>query len=132
MQAPAPSKERPLSPHLQVYRWQITMVLSILHRMTGVGLAFGTLLVTGWLFSVTLGEDAYYIFYKLCKSLVGQALIFGFVFALFYHFFNGIRHLFWDAGKGFDMKTATISGWAVVMLSVFATTFFWVFLMVQK
>lgn len=118
-------KNRPLSPHLQIYRPQITSMLSILHRITGFGLAAGVVLLTWGLLAAAAGEDSYAVFYGFCKSIVGQVMLFGWTFAFLYHLFNGIRHLVWDTGRGFDLKTASKSGWAVVVASLLFTALFW-------
>jgi succinate dehydrogenase / fumarate reductase, cytochrome b subunit len=120
------SRERPLSPHLQVYRFQITSVLSILHRITGTALAAGTLLLVYWLIAVAGGPDTYDAAQSVVGSIVGRILLFGWSWALFFHLTNGIRHLVWDAGKGFELPTVTISGWAVVILSFALTLAAWI------
>jgi succinate dehydrogenase / fumarate reductase cytochrome b subunit len=120
------SRRRPVSPHLQVYRPQITSVLSILHRLTGIGLALGTLLLVVWLGAAAAGPPAFARVQGFIGSLPGQVLLFGWVWALFYHLCNGIRHLFWDAGFGYDLDTATLSGWAVVIASSVLTLLAWV------
>lgn len=111
--------ERPLSPFTTVYRWQITMTLSILHRITGVILAFGAFGLAAWL--LVLSEDdhgADFDWYMhFAASFPGRLLTVGFIWCLIYHLLNGIRHLFWDAGKGFEIKQFTTSGWVVVVLS---------------
>ncbi len=119
------SHERPLSPHLQVYRPQFTSVLSILHRLTGVALAFGTIMLVYWLLAAAAGEARYDEARALVGSWFGRLVLFGWSFALFYHLLNGIRHLFWDAGLGFDLKRALITGWAVVIGSVALTAIAW-------
>ncbi len=116
------SANRPLSPHLQVYRPQLTSILSIVHRLTGVALAFGTLLLVYWLAAAATGPEAFFTAQNLIGSIVGRLLLFGWTFALFYHLCNGIRHLFWDAGYGFDLPAAYRSGWLMVIAS-FALTF---------
>lgn len=116
---------RPLSPHLQVYRPQWTSVLSISHRATGVALAFGTLLLVYWLVAAASGPEAFALAQELIGSIVGQLLLFGWTFALFYHFCNGIRHLFWDAGYGFELRNAYWSGLAVLAGSAVLTLLFW-------
>lgn len=121
-----PSHERPLSPHLQVYRWQLTSVLSILHRMTGVALAVGTLLLVYWLVAAAAGPQAFAAAQGLVGSILGRLLLFGWTLALFYHLCNGIRHLFWDAGRGFELKTAYASGWAVVVASALLSVLAWI------
>lgn len=118
--------ERPLSPHLQIYRPQITSVLSILHRITGVALGVGLLLVTWWLIAAATGE-AYFTFVNgLMGSWFGRIVLFGFSWALFYHFCNGIRHLFWDMGKGFEKADVTRSGRVVIVASVVLTLIAWI------
>jgi succinate dehydrogenase / fumarate reductase cytochrome b subunit len=117
--------ERPLSPHLQVYRWQITMVLSILHRATGVGLTVGTLLLAWWLLALAAGSDAYAQVQAFNGSWFGRLLLFCWSWALFYHLCNGIRHLAWDVGFGFEIPTFYKTGWAVVIASVVLTLIAW-------
>ncbi len=119
------SRERPLSPHLQIYRPQITTVLSILHRITGGALAVGTLLLVYWLVAIAGGPDTYDAAQSLIGSIIGQLLLLGWTWALFYHLANGIRHLFWDAGKGFELPTVTASGWTVVFLATALTVITW-------
>lgn len=119
--------DRPLSPHLSVYRWDISNTLSILHRMTGVMLSMGSLALVGWLMSVVSGHDAYSRTSAFFSGIVGGLILFGLTFCFFYHLGNGIRHLFWDAGYGFEQGTARRSGWAVVASSLLLTlVFFWI------
>ena len=120
------SSQRPLSPHLQVYRPQITSTLSILHRLTGIALAAGTLLLTYWLAAVATGPEAFADAQSLVGSILGRLLLFGWSFALFFHLCNGIRHLAWDAGYGFEISTTTRSGWAVVAASAVLTVIAWI------
>jgi len=120
------SRERPLSPHLQVYRPQITSVLSILHRITGAALAAGTLLLVYWLVAIAGGPDTYDAAQSVIGSIIGRLLLFAWSWALFYHLTNGIRHLFWDAGIGFELRTVTISGWTAVILSFALTLAAWI------
>jgi len=117
---------RPLSPHLQVYKWQITMVLSICHRATGVALSVGTLLLVWWLVALAMGPQAFAAAQGLIGSWLGKLVLLGWTFSLFFHLANGIRHLFWDAGYGFEIKTTTVSGWTVVVASVALTVIAWV------
>lgn len=117
---------RPLSPHLQVYRPQLTSVLSITHRATGVALALGLVLLVYWLLSLAAGPEAYASARELLGSWIGKIVLFGFSFALFYHLCNGVRHLFWDAGLGFELKAAYASGWAVVAVSTALTVLSWI------
>ena len=121
-----PSPSRPLSPHLQIYRWQLTSVLSILHRLTGVALAIGTLLLVYWLIATAAGPDAYSTAQDLIGSVLGRALLFGWTVALFYHLCNGVRHLIWDAGFGFELRTAYASGWAVVIATAVLSILAWI------
>ena len=116
---------RPLSPHLQIYRPQITSVLSILHRLSGVGLGVGTLLLTYWLISVAAGPGPFDFAQGLIRSWVGIVLLIGWTFGLLFHFCNGIRHLFWDAGYGYELDTVYRSGWVVVLTSVLLTAGIW-------
>jgi succinate dehydrogenase / fumarate reductase cytochrome b subunit len=111
------SGNRPLSPHLQIYRPQLTAVLSILHRLTGVALAPGTLLLVYWLAAAAAGPEAFATAQVLVGSIVGRLLLLGWTFALFYHLCNGIRHLFWDAGYGLELPDLYRSGWLVVFAS---------------
>jgi succinate dehydrogenase / fumarate reductase cytochrome b subunit len=108
---------RPLSPHLQIYRWQLTSVLSILHRATGIALAVGVLYLATWVMYAASNPRAYALFQLFNGSIAGRIVLGGWLFSLFYHFCNGIRHLFWDAGMGFELRTAYASGWAVVAAS---------------
>lgn len=117
---------RPLSPHLQVYRPQLTSVLSITHRATGVALAVGTLLLVYWLVAAALGPQAYAQAQSVLGSKLGQLLLFLWTWALFYHLCNGIRHLFWDAGYGFEIPTVYKSGKAVLIASVVLTLLLWI------
>ena len=118
--------DRPLSPHLQVYRFQWTMALSILHRITGVALAVGTLLLVWWLVAAASGPEAFATVQGFISSILGRLLLFGWTLALFYHLCNGIRHLFWDAGYGFELDVAYRSGLAVLGASVALTLISWI------
>ena len=120
------SGNRPLSPHLQVYRWQLTSVLSITHRLTGIALSIGTLLLVWWLIAAASGPEAFAAAQGFIGSPIGYLLLFGWSAALFYHLANGIRHLFWDAGYGFELENAYRSGWIVVAMSVAFTLVAWV------
>jgi succinate dehydrogenase cytochrome b subunit len=118
-------RERPLSPHLQVYRWQITMTMSILHRVSGVGLTIGALGLAWWLLALAAGGDTYTHASALIASPLGLVLLFGFSLSLVYHLLNGIRHLMWDIGWGFDIPETYRSGWAVAVLTVVFTAAIW-------
>ena len=102
------------------------MLLSISHRATGVALAVGTLLLVYWLAAAASGPEAFATAQAVIGSLLGQLCLFGWTFALFYHLCNGIRHLFWDAGYGFEMQTAERSGWLVVGASAALTLLSWI------
>lgn len=116
-----PPTERPLSPHIQIYRPQITSVLSIAHRITGVALTFGTLFLTWWLVSAAYGPDAFATAQAFLGSIVGNLLLWGFTFAVFYHLGNGVRHLLWDFGWGFELPQLRQSGVLMVAFAVIAT-----------
>jgi succinate dehydrogenase / fumarate reductase cytochrome b subunit len=118
---------RPLSPHLGVYRWEISNALSILHRMTGVMLSVGSLALIGWLTALVAGYDAYARLTAFFTGIVGGLMLFGLTFCFFYHLANGIRHLFWDAGYGFEKQRARMSGYAVVIAAFLLTVAFWAF-----
>ena len=118
--------ERPLSPHIQIYKPQISSVLSILHRITGVALGVGTLLLTWWLTAAAYGVAAFTHAQGFMASWFGQLLLLGFTFAFFYHMSNGIRHLFWDMGKGFALETVNKTGWLAVIAAVVLTALAWV------
>jgi len=117
---------RPLSPHLAVYRWQISNTLSILHRATGVGLAFGALVLVAWLLAVAAGQAAYTTANGILGSLPGQLALMAWTFSFFYHLCNGIRHLAWDAGHGFEKSAARKSGRFVVGAAIALTVLFWI------
>jgi len=118
--------QRPLSPHLQIYRPQLTSVLSITHRATGIVLAIGTLVLVYWLLAAASGAEAYTSAQQLLGTLIGRLVLLGFTFALFFHLCNGIRHLFWDAGLGFELKTTYASGRAVLVMSIVLTVIAWI------
>lgn len=118
--------ERPLSPHLQIYRWPVTMATSILHRATGCALAAGTLLLAWWLVAAAAGPEYYAMVQSILGSILGRLVLLGFSWALFYHLLNGIRHLFWDAGHGYSLPVANKSGWAVIIGSVVLTVLAWI------
>lgn len=117
---------RPLSPHLQVYRWPISMALSILHRVTGCALGVGTLLLTWWLVAAASPDEVFDRAQWFMGSALGLLLLFGWSLALIFHFFNGIRHLVWDAGIGFEAPAYNTSGWAVVIATGVCTVLVWV------
>ena len=120
-----PTRERPLSPHLQVYRWQITMTMSILHRVTGVVITVGAFALAWWLMAVAAGGDTYRDAAECLESPLGTIALAGFSLALVYHLLNGIRHLLWDAGWGFEIPQFYASGWTVAILTVVLTALVW-------
>src|SRR5579884_314834 len=120
------SDPRPLSPHLQIYRWQLTMTLSILHRITGVGLALGAILFVSWLGAAADGPQSYAGMLNFLGSWIGLLLLFGWTVALFYHLCNGIRHLWWDAGHALELKAVYTGGWIVVAATALLTLAAWI------
>lgn len=120
------SAERPLSPHLQIYKPQISSVLSILHRITGAGLGIGLLLLAWWLIAAASGPDAFATVQGFIGSWLGRLILFGFTWALFFHLLNGIRHLGWDMLWGLDLPTMTRTGWAAVIGSAALTILVWI------
>lgn len=120
------ARQRPLSPHLQIYKPQLTSVLSITHRGTGLFLSLGTLVLCYWLLAIAGGPEAYAEAQGVINSWYGQLLLFGWVASLYYHLCNGIRHLFWDAGYGLELKTTYASGYAVVAVSIILTVATWI------
>ena len=117
---------RPLSPHLQVYRPQLTSVLSILHRATGIALSVGALYLAVWVIYASASPKTYALFQAFNTSILGRLFLAGWLFCMFFHLCNGIRHLFWDAGYGFELKDAYRSGWIVVGVSAVATLVSWI------
>lgn len=116
---------RPLSPHISIYRWPITMILSILHRATGIAMAVGLIVLVAWLFDAASGPEAYAVFQSVMGSLVGKLLLVAWSMAFFYHLSNGIRHLVWDTGRGMEKDAANRSSWVVVVSTLVLTAIFW-------
>lgn len=116
---------RPVSPHLSIYRWPITMTLSILHRGTGVALSVGLIALAVWLQSIAAGADSYQAVMAWMNTFIGRLFLLGWSFAFFFHLANGIRHLFWDAGYGFEIRDARLSAWLVLIASVLMTAGYW-------
>ncbi|ANO51104.1 succinate dehydrogenase, cytochrome b556 subunit [Woeseia oceani] len=117
---------RPLSPHLSIYRWPITMTLSILHRVSGIALSIGLLMFAWWLVAASSGDAAYQEVVSFAGSIPGRVMLIGWSAAFFFHLANGIRHLVWDLGYGFELKTANASAWFVLLLTVVLTAGYWV------
>lgn len=120
-------RERPLSPHLQVWRWHVTMAASIFNRATGVALYAGWLIFAGWALALVSGPDAYGAYSSVLTSIPGQIVLFGVALSLFYHLAAGVRHLFWDAGKGFTPRRADVSAIAAFVFAVVAAVLVFVF-----
>jgi succinate dehydrogenase / fumarate reductase cytochrome b subunit len=123
-----PRHERPLSPHLEIYRWQIGNTLSILHRLSGVALAFGLLALVYWLVALAGGPAVYAATARLYGSPPGLLALMGWTAAFFYHLLNGVRHLFWDAGLGFERTQRRTSGWLAVAGALVLTACTWALL----
>ncbi len=118
---------RPLSPHLGIYRWQITNTLSILHRITGVGLVLGVVLLAVWLVAAAWCPNFFPAMQDGLGTIVGKLLLLGWTAAFYYHLANGLRHLNWDMGRGFALADVTASGWLVVAFTVSMTLFTWTY-----
>ena len=119
--------QNPLSPHLQIYRWHISSLLSITHRISGVINLLALILIFFWIIILSLGEKNYELFLISINSFFGKFILIGFSWSMCFHILSGIRHLFWDMGYGFEIKTANITGIIVIILSLFFTTTFWLF-----
>ena len=117
--------QNPISPHLQIYRWHISSLLSITHRITGVVNLLALILMFFWLLAFSLGESNYELFILAINSFFGKFILIGFTWSMSFHVLSGIRHLAWDMGYGFEIKTANISGIIVVVASLVATIIFW-------
>ena len=117
--------QNPISPHLQIYRWHISSLLSITHRIAGVINLLALILMFFWLFAFSLGENNYELFLLAINSFFGKFILIGFTWSMSFHIFSGIRHLVWDMGYGFEIKTANISGILVVLFSLVTTIIFW-------
>ena len=119
-------KARPLSPHLQVYSPLINMVMSIVHRITGAALYFGTLLLAWWLVAAATGPDYFAYVNGIMGSALGMLVLLGFSWALLHHMIGGIRHLIWDTGHGFDLKSVDMLSWGTIILSLALTALLWI------
>lgn len=118
-------REPPMSPHLQVWRWHLTMATSILHRATGCALYVGALIAAAWAVALAQGPDSYALFKALLGSAPGKVVMFGLTISLFYHLANGVRHLVWDTGRGLDVKAANASAVLVIAFAAAATLAVW-------
>lgn len=119
------ASEKPLSPHIQIYRWEITMLVSILHRAAGIALVAGTLMLVWFLAALASGEDAYECFRKFAASPLGILMLLGWTGALFLHMGNGIRHFIWDAGFGYAILTARRGAFLVIGFALIMTLVVW-------
>lgn len=120
-----PRVERPLSPHLQIYSPQINMVMSIVHRITGAALYFGSLLLAWWLMAAAAGPAHFATASWFFGTIIGQIILFGYIWALIHHALGGIRHLIWDTGRGFDLRSVDILCWSTIIGSVVLTLLLW-------
>ena len=117
----------PLSPHLQIYRWHVSSLLSITHRISGVINLLALILIFFWIVVLSLGENSYELFLLIINSFFGKFILIGFTWSMTFHVLGGIRHLVWDFGYGFEIKTANISGIIVIISSLVLTIIFWLF-----
>ena len=118
--------QNPTSPHLQIYRWNISSLLSITHRIVGVVNLLALILMFLWLLTFSLGESNYELFLTVINSLFGKFILIGFSWSMSFHIISGLRHLAWDMGYGFEIKTANISGIIVIVSSLTLTVIFWI------
>ena len=119
--------KNPLSPHLQIYRWHISSLLSITHRISGVINLFALILIFFWLIFLSFGESNYESFLLIINSFFGKFILIGFSWSMSFHLLSGLRHLVWDLGYGFEIKTANVSGIIVIIFSLALTIIFWLF-----
>lgn len=117
---------RPTSPHVQVWRWHLTALTSITHRITGVGLYVGTLILAGWAISLAMGPEAYGAFMGLMGSFLGKLVLFALSLAVFFHLAKGIQHLIWDTGVGLKLQAANAGAVATVAFAIVATIVVWI------
>ena len=117
----------PLSPHLQIYRWHISSLLSITHRISGIINLLALILIFFWLLVLSFGESNYELFLLIINSFFGKFILIGFTWSMSFHLLSGLRHLAWDLGYGYEIKTANISGIIVIIFSLILTTMFWLF-----
>ena len=117
--------KNPLSPHLQIYRWQISSLISITHRVTGILNFLGLIFISVWISSAGISENLFEYFSVFMKSFIGRFILIGFTWSISYHLLSGIRHLFWDLGYGYEIKTANFSGILVILSSLILTIVLW-------
>ena len=128
----ARTRERPLSPHLQIYRPQINMVMSILHRITGSALYAGSLLLAWWLVAAATGPDYFAFVNGLFATWPGMIVLVGFSWALINHMLGGIRHFIWDTGSGLDIASVDLLSWGSLVLSVLLTAGLWLYIATER
>ena len=121
-----PAIQRPLSPHLSIYRLQINMLMSIVHRITGAALYVGSLLLAWWLFAAAAGPDYYNYVAGLLGSWPGKIVLLGYTWALMHHLLGGLRHFIWDTGRGYDLKTVDLLSWGTLAGSLVLTALIWI------
>ncbi|MEQ8746135.1 succinate dehydrogenase, cytochrome b556 subunit [Pyruvatibacter sp.] len=121
----AAARQRPLSPHLGIYKPLMSMMMSIVHRITGVALFFGTLILAWWLAAAAIGPDAYATFMATADSTIGRLVLFGYTWALIHHMLGGLRHFLWDSGHGFALRTVDVLAWGTLICSITLTLVIW-------
>jgi succinate dehydrogenase / fumarate reductase cytochrome b subunit len=126
------ARARPLSPHLQIYRPQINMVMSVFHRLTGCALYFGALLIAWWLIAAATGPDYFAFVNGLFATWVGMIVIVGYTWALIHHMLGGLRHLLWDTGTGLDIASVDLLSWGTIVLSLLLTAGLWLYIASER
>ena len=121
------NKNRPLSPHLSIHKKVLTSVFSISHRITGISLTLGSLLITVWIVLLAMGPIYFSYYEKISTNLIFKIILFIWTIGIFYHLFNGIRYLFWSLGWGMSLKTVYFSGYLVILLTFISTFIIWFF-----
>ena len=119
------TNNRPLSPHLSIHKKVLTAFFSIFHRLTGIGLSLGTILIALWISLIALGPNYFFLYERIAASLIFKFILFFWTLGIFYHLFNGIRYLFWSYGTGMDLKTVYYSGYFVLFLTLISTLTVW-------
>jgi len=117
--------KNPLSPHLQIYRWQISSLISITHRITGILNLLGLIFICVWISSAGVSENLFEFFSAFFQNFIGKFILIGFTWSMSYHLLSGVRHFFWDLGYGYEIKTANFSGVIVILGSLVLTIIFW-------
>ncbi len=116
---------RPLSPHLSIYKKVLTAVFSIFHRLTGISLTLGSFLLVFWFLSISIGENFYNYFQIISSNFIFKVILFFWTLAFFYHLFNGVRYLFWSFSLGMELRTVYLSGYIIALLTIIATIVVW-------